>query len=108
MLDHWRYVNRSIHGATKTHSGIRGVPCCDHFKPFPKSRITTVQVLELKWVSIHSLRKTYAYFLKSKGLHVTTADGFMGHSNPNITLKIYTLVRDDEIAIISSALRNSL
>ena len=42
--------------------------------------------------------KTYAYTLKSSQIHVTTAAKMMGHSNPLVTLKIYTLVLDDEIA----------
>jgi integrase len=49
-------------------------------------------------VTAHSLRKTYAYTLKSSQIHVTTAAKMMGHSNPLVTLKIYTLVLDDEIA----------
>jgi integrase len=91
------HIERSIHGATKTRSGIRQVPYFGYFQPFPKSRITIAKVLEPYGVTIHSLRKTYAYFLKSNGVHVTTAAKFMGHSNPMITLKIYILVRDDEI-----------
>lgn len=102
------HIERSIHGATKTRSGIRDVPYFGYFKPFPKSRITLAKVLEPHGVTIHSLRKTYAYFLKSNGVHVTTAARFMGHSNPMITLKIYTLVRDDEIDVIGHQLRNSL
>ena len=53
---------------------------------------------------MHSLRKTYAYTLKSSQIHVTTAAKMMGHSNPLVTLKIYTLVLDDEIAKSASAL----
>jgi integrase len=56
-------------------------------------------------VTIHSLRKTYAYFLKSNQVHVTAAAKFLGHSNPLVTLKIYTLVRDEEIDEIGQALR---
>jgi integrase len=54
------------------------------------------------------LRKTYAYFLKSNNVHVTTAAKFMGHSNPLVTLKIYTLVRDDEINLVGDELRRVL
>jgi integrase len=59
-------------------------------------------------VDIHSLRKTYAYFLKTNQVHVTTAAKLMGHSNPMITLKIYTLVRDDEIGNIGNHMRRNL
>ena len=55
-------------------------------------------------VTAHSLRKTYAYTLKSSQIHVTTAAKLMGYSNPLVTLKIYTLVLDDEIAKSASAL----
>ncbi len=48
-------------------------------------------------MTVHSLRKTYAYNLKESGVHVTTAAKLMGHSNPMVTLKIYTQVRDSEI-----------
>jgi integrase len=41
-------------------------------------------------------------------VHVTTAAKFMGHSNPLVTLKIYTLVRDDEINLVGDELRKSL
>ena len=41
-------------------------------------------------------------------MHVTTAAKFMGHSNPLVTLKIYTLVRDDEINLVGDELRKSL
>jgi integrase len=48
-------------------------------------------------VHIHSLRHTYAYLLKTSRVHVTTAQKLMGHSDPKITLGIYTRFRDDEI-----------
>ena len=56
-------------------------------------------------VTIHSLRKTYAYFLKTNDIHVTTAAKFLGHSDPMVTLKIYTMVRDNEIDEIGHLLR---
>ena len=59
-------------------------------------------------VTIHSLRKTYAYFLKTNNVHVTTAAKFMGHSNPLITLKIYTLVLSSEIDEVGNRLRQAI
>jgi integrase len=70
--------------------------------------VPIAKVLEPYGVTIHSLRKTYAYFLKSNNVHVTTAAKFMGHSNPVITLKIYTMVLDHEINAIGTQLRESL
>ena len=49
-------------------------------------------------------RQTYAYMLKSAGVHVTTASKLMGHSNPMITMKIYTAVLDNEIEKSADAL----
>jgi site-specific recombinase XerD len=54
------------------------------------------------------LRKSYAYFLKTNGVHVTTAAKFLGHADPMITLKIYTLVEDDELETIGKKLRMKL
>lgn len=108
IFDDKVHIKRSIHGTTKTQSGIREVPYFGHFKAFPKSRITIANALEPHGVTIHSLRKTYAYFLKSNNVHVTTAAKFMGHSNPLVTLKIYTLVRDDEINLVGDELRRVL
>ena len=48
-------------------------------------------------VDIHSLRHTYAYLLKQQGVHVTTAQRLLGHSDPRATMGIYTQVLDNEI-----------
>ena len=101
-------IKRSIHGATKTAAGVRQVPYFGYFKEFPRTRVPIAKALEPYGVTIHSLRKTYAYFLKSNNVHVTTAAKFMGHSNPLVTLKIYTLVRDNEIDIVGNDLRRKL
>jgi integrase len=92
IYDQKVHVTRSIHGATKTQAGVRVLRKA--LKPYG--------------VNIHSLRKTYAYFLKSNDVHVTTAAKFMGHSNPLVTLKIYTLVRDNEVIDVGNAMRESL
>ena len=101
-------IERSIHGATKTTAGVRQVPYFGYFKVFPRTRVPIAKALEPHRVTIHSLRKTYAYFLKSNNVHVTTAAKFMGHSSPLVTLKIYTLVLDNEIEFVGSKLRSSL
>ena len=81
------HISKSAAGDTKTVAGNRVV-----LLPSPYG------------VTVHSLRKTYAYTLKSSQIHVTTAAKMMGHSNPLVTLKIYTLVLDDEIAKSASAI----
>lgn len=91
------HINKSIHGPTKTKSGVRSVPLLCKFTPFPYYQDGIAKVLRPYGVTVHSLRKTYAYMLKSSQVHVTTAAKLLGHSNPLITMKIYTQVLDDEI-----------
>lgn len=91
------WINRSIHGQTKSKAGIRSVPLVSPFTIFPKSPKTLRKVLAPHGVSIHSLRHTYAYLLKQQGVHVTTAQRLLGHSDPRVTMGIYTQVLDTEI-----------
>ncbi|MTB04992.1 MAG: tyrosine-type recombinase/integrase [Actinobacteria bacterium] len=99
------HINKSMYGPTKTPAGVRQVPYFGYFKKFPSSRTAVANTLQKYGVTIHSLRKTYAYFLKTSDVHVTTAAKFMGHSNPLVTLKIYTMVRDDETDVVGQKLR---
>jgi integrase len=101
-------INKSKYGRTKTSSSERSVPYFGYFQQFPKSRQAIARALADHGVTIHSLRKTYAYFLKSNSVHVTTAAKFLGHSNPLITLKIYTLVKDNELHDVGDLLRKKL
>ncbi len=91
------YVTKSIHGSTKSQSGIRVVPLIGEFYELPKSPKTLRKVLAPYGVHIHSLRHTYAYLLKTQGIHVTTAQKLLGHSDPRVTLRVYTQVLDNEI-----------
>jgi len=91
------HISKSIHGATKSHAGVRSVPQISEFKDFPRSPKTLRKVLDPHGVVIHSLRHTYAYLLKSQGVHVTTAQKLLGHSDPRITMSVYTQVLDREI-----------
>jgi integrase len=102
------HITKSSYGPTKTTSGIREVPYFGYFAPFPKTRKAIAKSLAVHGVTIHSLRKTYAYFLKTNNVHVTAAAKFLGHSDPLITLKIYTLVLDNEIDEIGTKLRGQL
>ena len=58
-------------------------------------RVALVAVAAL--VDIHSLRCTYAYLLKQQGVHVTIAQRLLGHSDPRVTMNVYTQVLDNEI-----------
>jgi integrase len=103
------FINKSLHGQTKSRAGVRMVPLLSEFKEFPKSPKTLRKVLQPHGVVIHSLRHTYAYLLKQQGVHVTTAQRLLGHSDPRITMSIYTQVLDNEIdeagQMLSSALK---
>ena len=98
------HISKSAAGETKTVAGNRVVPLLSPFPGFAKSQKRLATLLKPHGVTVHSLRKTYAYTLKSSQIHVTTAAKMMGHSNPLVTLKIYTLVLDDGIAKSASAL----
>lgn len=91
------HITKSRHGLTKTNSGVRNVPLLCEFVPFAQSQKSIALALKPFGVTVHSLRKTYAYTLKGARIHVTTAAKLMGHSNPMMTLKIYTQVRDEEV-----------
>lgn len=100
------WVWRSVHGPTKSAAGIRTVPYMGHFQPFPQDRRSLAKVLKPHGVTIHSLRRTYAYLLKKSGVHVTTAQKLLGHASPHLTLSVYTQVLDDEIDTAGVLLRN--
>jgi integrase len=102
------YINKSIYGATKSRHSVRSVPYLGHFEMFPKYQNSIADKLKPFGVNVHSLRKTYAYILKTSNVHVTTAAKLMGHSNPLITLKLYTQVKDDEIDIAGIAMNKFL
>lgn len=91
------HITKSKYGNTKTKSGIRSVPLLSEFVPFPQYQDRIGKALRPHGVTVHSLRKTYAYLLKQSNVHVTTAAKLLGHSNPLVTMKIYTQVLDDEI-----------
>lgn len=90
-------ITKSKYGETKTKSGVRSVPLMCEFVPFPKFQDRIAKELRPYGVTVHSLRKTYAYMLKQANVHVTTAAKLLGHANPMVTMKIYTLVLDNEI-----------
>ena len=98
------HVTKSIHGDTKSRAGMRVVPLIGEFREFPRHPRTLRKALKPYGVTIHSLRHTYAYLLKSKGVHVTTAQKLLGHSDPKITLAVYTRVLDSEIDDVGNVL----
>jgi integrase len=108
IRDGFVYVNRSKNGACKSLSGVRKIPYLGHFEPLPKSYKPLQKAVSMQGITVHSLRRTYAYLLKTQNVHVTTAQKLLGHSDPLMTLKVYTSVRDEEIQETGENLRNFL
>ena len=102
------HVTKSIHGQLKSRAGMRTVPYVSEFKPFPRTPKALRKELAVHGAHIHSLRHTYAYLLKTSGVHVTTAQKLMGHSDPGVTLGIYTRFLDEEIDNAGAAIMDSL
>lgn len=100
------YENRSKNGACKSLSRVRKIPYLGFFEALPKSYKPLQKTDSKQGITVHSLRRTYAYLLKTQGVHVTTAQKLLGHSDPFMTLKVYTSVRDDEIQETDENLRN--
>ena len=90
-------VSRSVYGACKSKASVRRVPYLGHFEQFPKSYKPLQKCANLHGVTVHSFRRSYAYLLKTQKIHVTTAQKLLGHSDPMMTLKVYTSVLDNEI-----------
>jgi len=102
------HITKSIHGQVKSRAGMRSVPHVSEFKAFPKTPKALRRELAKHGAHIHSLRHTYAYLLKTSGVHVTTAQKLMGHADPGVTLGIYTRFRDEEIDNAGAAIMDSL
>ena len=91
------HITKSMHGPVKSRAGIRSVPLVSEFKVFPRTPKALRKELAVHGAHINSLRHTYAYLLKTSGVHVTTAQKLLGHADPGVTLGIYTRFRDEEI-----------
>lgn len=105
IVDGRVHITKSKYGPTKTKSGVRQVPLMSEFVEFPLYQDRIAKALKPYGVTVHSLRKTYAYMLKQSNVHVTTAAKLLGHSNPMVTLKVYTQVLDNEIEKTGEALQ---
>ena len=101
-------VNRSIYGLCKSKSSIRRVPYLGYFEKFPVTYKPLQKCANTHGVTVHSFRRTYAYLLKTQGIHVTTAQKLLGHSDPIMTLKVYTSVLDSEIDDAGSVLKGAI
>ena len=101
-------VSRSVYGACKSKSSVRRVPYLGYFEQFPKTYKPLQICANRHGVTVHSFRRTYAYLLKTQKIHVTTAQKLLGHSDPIMTLKVYTSVLDNEIDEAGDILENFL
>jgi integrase len=101
-------VSRSVYGACKSKSSVRRIPYLGYFEKFPKTYKPLQICANLHGVTVHSFRRTYAYLLKTQKIHVTTAQKLLGHSDPMMTLKVYTSVLDSEIDDAGNILENFL
>ena len=99
------YVTRTIYGPCKSSSSVRKVPYLGCYERFPVTHKPLMKAAHLHGITVHSLRRTYAYLLKTQGVHVTTAQRLLGHSDPVLTMKIYTGVLDSEIDEAGEKLR---
>jgi integrase len=97
IRDGYVWVSKSVHGDVKSKSSNRKVPYLGFFEPLPKCYKAFRKAVNKHGIAAHSLRRTYAYLLKTQGIHVTTAQKLLGHSDPMMTLKVYTSVLDSEI-----------
>jgi len=110
IRDGFVWVSKTINGPCKSKSSVRRVPYLGHFEQLPLTYKPLQKCANRKGVTVHSFRRTYAYLLKTEGVHVTTAQKLLGHSDPLMTLKVYTSVLDDEIdeagRLLGVAIRN--
>ena len=103
--DGFVWVSKSVYGEVKSKTSIRKVPYLGYWEALPKSYKPMRLAANKHSVTVHSFRRTYAYLLKTQGIHVTTAQRLLGHSDPIMTLKIYTSVLDNEVEDAGTKLR---
>jgi integrase len=108
IRDGFVWVSKSFHGDVKSSASNRKVPYLGFFEPLPMSYKTLRKAVNQHGINVHSLRRTYAYLLKTQGVHVTTAQKLLGHSDPMMTLKVYTSVLDSEIDDAGDSLRHAI
>lgn len=97
IRDGFVWVSKTVNGPCKSKSSVRKIPYLGHFLRLPMTYKPLQKCANLQGVTVHSFRRTYAYLLKTEGVHVTTAQKLLGHSDPLMTLKVYTSVLDSEI-----------
>ena len=97
IRDGFVWVSKTVNGPCKSKSSVRKIPYLGRFAQLPLTYKPLQKCANKQGVTVHSFRRTYAYLLKTQGVHVTTAQKLLGHSDPVMTLKVYTSVLDSEI-----------
>ena len=72
-----------------------------------KSALWLKKANRLVVTTIHSLRHTFATTLAEKGVHPSTAQKMLGHSDIRMTLAIYTHATDDMQDAATAALEEA-
>lgn len=106
--DGFVWISKSVYGEVKSKTSVRKVPYLGYWEILPKTYKPMRLAANKHGVTVHSFRRTYAYLLKKQGIHVTTAQRLLEHSDPIITLKIYTSVLDNEVEDAGLLLREHL
>lgn len=96
-------INKTIYGQSTKSGHARSVPYMDNYARLPISRQFRTC---LHPYTFHSLRKTYAYWLKTKGVHITTIQKLLGHAHIQTTM-IYLNSLDVEVLEVGQLLRES-
>ena len=104
IRDDFVFVSKTVNGPCKSKTSVRKVPYLGWFKPLPISYKPMQKCANTHGVTVHSFRRTYAYLLKTQGIHVTTAQKLLGHSDPIMTLRVYTSVLDSELDVAGEKL----
>lgn len=103
--DGYVWVTKSAKGLPTKSGRERRVPYMGYFETFPRSYKWARERLQKEaGVTIHSLRKTYAYSLKVSGVHPQIAQQLLGHSTIKLTMDLYTDVLPQEIDEVRSLL----
>jgi integrase len=105
IRDGFVWITKSVYGEVKSKTSIRKVPYLGYWEVLPRTYKPMRLAANKHGVTVHSFRRTYAYLLKTEGVHVTTARKLLGHADPILTLKIYTSVLDDEIENVGHMLK---
>ena len=68
-----------------------------------------ITAAEVKRLTLHKLRHTFASLLLNRGVPITKVSAYLGHRDPTITLKIYShFIRDkkDDMQELASSILN--